>query len=62
VAPARLRGLASRLARLPRWAVLTSGTAVVIGVIAAAVFGYRTWDYIEHDNDFCLSCHLMVEP
>jgi nitrate/TMAO reductase-like tetraheme cytochrome c subunit len=42
--------------------VLTSGTAVVIGVIAAAVFGYRTWDYIEHDNDFCLSCHLMVEP
>lgn len=59
---ARLRGLASRLSRLPRWAAVTLGTAVVIGGIAAAVFGYRTWDYIEHDNDFCLSCHLMVEP
>ena len=59
---ARTRGLASRFARLPRWAALTLGTAVVIGAIAAAVFGYRTWDYVEHDNDFCLSCHLMVEP
>ena len=23
---------------------------------------YQTYDYIEHDNEFCLSCHLMVEP
>lgn len=35
---------------------------MVIGAIATAVFGYRTWDYIEHDNEFCLSCHLMREP
>jgi hypothetical protein len=59
---ARTSRLASRLTRLPRWAALTLGTALVMGVIAAAVFGYRTWDYIEHDNEFCLSCHLMVEP
>lgn len=59
---ARTRALTARLTTLPRWATLTLGTAVVIGTIAAAVFGYRTWDYVEHDNDFCLSCHLMAEP
>jgi hypothetical protein len=38
----------------------------VVGVFAAiivsAVWGYRTWDYVEHDNEFCMGCHLMQEP
>ena len=37
--------------------VVTGGT-----VAAGGVFAYRTYDYVQHDNDFCLSCHLMVEP
>lgn len=34
----------------------------VAGIVGGAVAGYRTYDYVEHDNEFCLSCHLMVEP
>ncbi len=30
--------------------------------VAGSVMAYRTYDYIEHDNDFCMSCHLMAEP
>ena len=29
---------------------------------AAAYYGYRMYDYVQHDNDFCLGCHLMVDP
>ncbi|MBI4205105.1 MAG: NapC/NirT family cytochrome c [Betaproteobacteria bacterium] len=29
---------------------------------AAALYGYQLYDYVQHDNEFCLSCHLMVEP
>ena len=36
--------------------------ALVAGVGAAAFYGYRMYDYIEHDNEFCLTCHLMVDP
>ncbi len=44
------------------------------GLLALAVFcvaaaggvaglsAYRTYDYVQHDNDFCVSCHLMEEP
>jgi len=31
-------------------------------IVAGGVAGYRTYDFIEHDNDFCMSCHLMQEP
>jgi nitrate/TMAO reductase-like tetraheme cytochrome c subunit len=38
----------------------------IIGIFAVtiggAVWGYRTWDYVEHDNEFCMSCHLMLDP
>jgi len=26
------------------------------------IVAYRAYDYVQHDNDFCLSCHLMEEP
>lgn len=38
--------------------LITSGGAVTAG----GVMAYRTWDWVEHDNDFCMSCHLMAEP
>jgi len=37
---------------------------VLVGIVGVggSVIAYRTYDWVEHDNDFCLSCHLMVEP
>jgi hypothetical protein len=40
----------------------------VLGVLAVGAIGtggyyaYQTYDFVEHDNEFCLSCHLMVDP
>lgn len=50
------------LGGLPAW-----GTAllVVLGagaVVGGGVAGYRTFTWVEHDNEFCLSCHLMEDP
>jgi len=36
--------------------------AVLSLFVGGTVTAYRTYDYIEHDNDFCMSCHLMAEP
>ena len=43
------------------WTVAVAAVAAaVVGV--ASFYAYETYDYIEHDNDFCLSCHLMADP
>jgi hypothetical protein len=40
----------------------------VVGVVLAGSLGgggyyaYRTYEFVQHDNDFCMSCHLMSEP
>lgn len=39
-----------------------SGAVLVALFAVGGVFAYRTWDYVEHDNDFCMSCHLMQDP
>lgn len=54
--------LRSWFARIPTaWlaALAIAGVAILIG---SAVFLYRTYQFVEHDNDFCLSCHLMADP
>jgi hypothetical protein len=28
----------------------------------SSYYAYRTYAYVQHDKDFCLSCHLMEEP
>ena len=44
------------------------GARVVIGVVVvtvvavASVLMYRTYEYVQHDNQFCLECHLMRDP
>jgi hypothetical protein len=60
----REAGVAAR-----RWlAGLSVGWLVVLALVTAGavsaggVFMYRTYSYVEHDNQFCLSCHLMVDP
>ncbi|HKJ92104.1 MAG TPA: NapC/NirT family cytochrome c, partial [Longimicrobiales bacterium] len=62
-------GLADIPGRLLRWfrrlPTVWLGLAVVVvaaGVVGAAVALYRTYNYVQHDNDFCMSCHLMSEP
>ena len=32
---------------------------VVVLVTAAGAIGRATWDYTQHDNDFCTGCHVM---
>ena len=51
-----------------RLRALPTGVKVVAGVLAVAVLAvgsvlmYRTYDYVQHDNQFCLECHLMRDP
>ena len=42
--------------------VVAVGVILAIGVPTAGYYTYRTYDYIQHDNDFCMSCHLMADP
>jgi predicted CXXCH cytochrome family protein len=35
---------------------------VALGAIAAFGTGAYVWDYVQHDNNFCNSCHVMQEP
>lgn len=61
-----LRGLPGRM--LARWRGLRRGTRVflistaAVLAIGAGVGGYQAYDYIEHDNTFCVSCHTMADP
>ena len=50
------------LLRLPIFTLVGLGVLFTAGAVAAAYYGYRTYNYVQHDNDFCLSCHLMQEP
>ena len=34
-------------------------SAGVVAVVAAAGAGKVSWDYMQHDNDFCTGCHVM---
>jgi len=66
----RILGVLARLPeRLAEWAANLSAPALgAVGVVVMAAVGaggyyaYRTYDYVQHDNDFCVSCHLMQEP
>jgi hypothetical protein len=33
-----------------------------VAVAAVSIAGYRQWNYVQHDNRFCTSCHLMQNP
>jgi nitrate/TMAO reductase-like tetraheme cytochrome c subunit len=38
------------------------GVGVLSFVGAMGYYAYETYDYVQHDNEFCVSCHLMVDP
>jgi len=62
----RLKALFSwiweRFAALPAGVAIAMVVVLFAGFMTAAIFGYRTWDFVENDNDFCLGCHLMEAP
>ncbi len=58
-AAGRMRDLTARHPVLVLTAVGLLGAG---GVSAGGYYALRTYDYVQHDNEFCLSCHLMVDP
>jgi hypothetical protein len=60
--PRPLKRIREWLKRLPPAALAVLGVLTVTGATVAGVAAYRTYDFVEHDNDFCMSCHLMQEP
>ena len=52
-------GLWDRMGRRGRIGVLAGFALVLLG---SAVAGMRQWSYMQHDNTFCTSCHLMRDP
>jgi hypothetical protein len=57
--PARIRRQAETL---PAAWILGALAALAIAAVIGGLFLFRTYQFVQHDNDFCLSCHLMVEP
>jgi hypothetical protein len=56
------KAVRDRILRLPP-AALAAAAAVTVAVLAVSgVLLYRTYDYVQHDNEFCMSCHLMRDP
>lgn len=39
---------------------LGASAALVLGLVAW--FGVAGWNYMEHENDFCVGCHIMEGP
>jgi nitrate/TMAO reductase-like tetraheme cytochrome c subunit len=35
---------------------------VLAGLGGGGFYAYQAYDYVQHDNDFCVSCHLMENP
>ncbi|NJD09586.1 MAG: hypothetical protein FIB01_03765 [Gemmatimonadetes bacterium] len=56
------QAIRDRVFRLPPAALVGLAAVAVALVAASGVMLYRTYDYVQHDNDFCLSCHLMRNP
>jgi hypothetical protein len=57
-----LRRLGARVRALPPQLLIALSALLLAAIVAGAIFGYRAYNYVQHDNEFCLSCHLMAEP
>ena len=54
----RIRG---RISAWPRGLVVVGLSLTGVIAIAASVAMYRAYAFIQHDNEFCNSCHLMAD-
>ena len=57
-----LSNIAERVRTLPTGVKVVLGVAVLAALGVGSVFMYQTYDYVQHDNQFCLECHLMRDP
>jgi nitrate/TMAO reductase-like tetraheme cytochrome c subunit len=57
-----LTSLGERLRVLPTGFKVVLAVALVAVVAVGSVLLYRTYEFVEHDNQFCLQCHLMRDP
>jgi hypothetical protein len=57
-----LSALAERARGLPTGVQVVVGVALVAVLAVGSVLLYRTYEFVEHDNQFCLQCHLMRDP
>ena len=53
---AAIRAWLTSRSRGVKWAL---GIGAVVLLAAMAGFGTATWNYTQHSNDFCTSCHVM---
>jgi hypothetical protein len=60
--PGLLRRLIARIRRIPPVLLVIVAAALAALMVWGSVEAYRTYQFVQHDNDFCLSCHLMVDP
>jgi hypothetical protein len=51
-----------RIAQLPPLVLVALAAVVITGLAVGSVLLYRTYEYVQHDNEFCMSCHLMQDP
>jgi hypothetical protein len=47
---------------LPPLAVAGIAALLLVAVGVGGVAVFRVYTFVEHDNEFCMSCHLMQEP
>jgi hypothetical protein len=56
------KDLRNRITGLPPAVLVALATVAVAVAVVSSVLLYRTYDYVQHDNEFCMSCHLMQDP
>jgi hypothetical protein len=56
------KSIRERILRLPPAVLVAAATVLVAAAAVGGVLLYRTYDYVQHDNEFCMSCHLMRDP
>ncbi len=55
----RLRGWAFGISR--GWLIAAAAAGAVIVIVGGALL-FRTYNYVQYNNNFCLQCHLMAGP
>jgi len=60
--PSRFRRLLDAFSRFSPAVLAVIGVILAAGLGGGGYYAFRAYDYVQHDNDFCMSCHLMSEP
>lgn len=57
----RIRRLLAWVRRLPRKVSIPAGIVLLLGISVAGYFAVDFYSYMQHDPEFCQSCHIMTE-